>query len=229
MSYENSTGENLESTPDKEDTPASQYKYWAEELGNSIKAREKWWKTADKIVNRYIGKGTSHARDENSSGFNLNLFHSNTKTLGDMLYGNTPKIDVSRRYAQPNDDVGRVAAEMMDRMLNMDIAENGSEVDAVFRSVLQDRLLTGLGCAKVRYTMESEEIQVQNPETGQPMQDAAGQPLMEEKLISEDAPVDYYYWGDVLWGWCRNWAGMPWIAFRSYMTKEQLREAGAMK
>jgi len=224
MSYENSTGENLESTPDKEDTPASQYKYWAEELGNSIKAREKWWKTADKIVNRYIGKGTSHARDENSSGFNLNLFHSNTKTLGDMLYGNTPKIDVSRRYAQPNDDVGRVAAEMMDRMLNMDIAENGSEVDAVFRSVLQDRLLTGLGCAKVRYTMESEEIQVQNPETGQPMQDAAGQPLMEEKLISEDAPVDYYYWGDVLWGWCRNWAGMPWIAFRSYMTKDELRE-----
>jgi hypothetical protein len=224
MSYENSTGENLESTPDKEDTPASQYKYWAEELGNSIKAREKWWKTADKIVNRYIGKGTSHARDENSSGFNLNLFHSNTKTLGDMLYGNTPKIDVSRRYAQPNDDVGRVAAEMMDRMLNMDIAENGSEIDAVFRSVLHDRLLAGLGCAKVRYTMESEEIQVQNPETGQPMQDAAGQPLMEEKLISEDAPVDYYYWGDVLWGWCRNWAGMPWIAFRSYMTKDELRE-----
>ena len=72
--------------------------------------------------------------------------------------------------------------------------------------------------------MESEEVLVQNPETGQPMQDAEGQPLMEEKLISEDAPVDYYYWGDVLWGWCRNWADMPWVAFRSYMTKDELRE-----
>ena len=224
MSYENSIGGNQESKVDPKDTPAGKYKYWAEELNNSMKAREPWWKRADKIVNRYIGKSTAHSRDENSSGFDLNLFHSNTKTLGDMLYGNTPKIDVSRRYAQPNDDVGRVAAEMMDRMLNMDIAENGSEIDAVFRSVLQDRLLAGLGCAKVRYTMESEEVLVQNPETGLPMQDAAGQPLMEEKLISEDAPVDYYYWGDVLWGWCRNWADMPWIAFRSYMTKDELRE-----
>ena len=224
MSYENSVGGNQESKVDPKDTPAGKYKYWAEELNNSMKARQPWWKKADKIVNRYIGKSSAHSRDENSSGFDLNLFHSNTKTLGDMLYGNTPKIDVSRRYAQPNDDVGRVAAEMMDRMLNMDIAENGSEIDAVFRSVLQDRLLAGLGCAKVRYTMESEEVLVQNPETGQPMQDAEGQPLMEEKLISEDAPVDYYYWGDVLWGWCRNWADMPWIAFRSYMTKDELRE-----
>ena len=224
MSYENSVGGNQENKVDPKDTPAGKYKYWAEELNNSMKAREPWWKRADKIVNRYIGKSTAQSRDENSSGFDLNLFHSNTKTLGDMLYGNTPKIDVSRRYAQPNDDVGRVAAEMMDRMLNMDIAENGSEIDAVFRSVLQDRLLAGLGCAKVRYTMESEEVLVQNPETGLPMQDAAGQPLMEEKLISEDAPVDYYYWGDVLWGWCRNWADMPWIAFRSYMTKDELRE-----
>ena len=224
MSYENSIGGNQESKVDPKDTPASKYKYWAEELNNSMKARQPWWKKADKIVNRYIGKSSAHSRDENSSGFDLNLFHSNTKTLGDMLYGNTPKIDVSRRYAQPNDDVGRVAAEMMDRMLNMDIAENGSEIDAVFRSVLQDRLLAGLGCAKVRYTMESEEVLVQNPETGLPMQDAEGQPLMEEKLISEDAPVDYYYWGDVLWGWCRNWADMPWIAFRSYMTKDELRE-----
>ena len=224
MSYENSVGGNQESKVDPKDTPAGKYKYWAEELNNSMKARQPWWKKADKIVNRYIGKSSAHSRDENSSGFDLNLFHSNTKTLGDMLYGNTPKIDVSRRYAQPNDDVGRVAAEMMDRMLNMDIAENGSEIDAVFRSVLQDRLLAGLGCAKVRYTMESEEVLVQNPETGQPMQDAEGQPLMEEKLISEDAPVDYYYWGDVLWGWCRNWADMPWVAFRSYMTKDELRE-----
>ena len=223
MSVEASTGSTIQTKTDFKDTPAGKYKYWAEELGTSIKAREKWWKKADKIVNRYIGDSTANSSNAANGGFNLNMFHSNTKTLGDMLYGNTPKIDVSRRYAQPNDDVGRVAAEMMDRMLNMDIAENGSEIDAVFRSVLQDRLLAGLGCAKVRYTMESEQVLVQNPATGQPMQGADGQPLTEEKLISEDAPVDYYYWGDVLWGWCRNWADMPWIAFRSYMTQDELR------
>ena len=210
----------IQTKQDFEESPAGRYKYWAEELGTSMKARKKWWKKADKIVSKFTGGGGS---ETDNSGFNLNLFHSNTKTLGDMLYGNTPKIDVSRRYAQANDDVGRVAAEMMERMLNLDVADNGAEIDAVFRSTLQDRLLVGLGCAKVRYTVESEEQPVMMPD-GQPVLDEEGEPLMEEKLLSEDAPIDYFYWGDILWGWCRNWAQMPWIAFRSYMTQDEIRE-----
>lgn len=216
------SGASIETLKDFSDTPSGKYKYWAEELGYSIKAREKWWKKADKIVGRYIGDSSQREgnNNENNGGFDLNMFHSNTKTLGDMLYGNTPKIDVSRRYAQPNDDTGRVAAEMMERLLNMDVADNGAEIDAVFRSTLQDRLLAGLGCAKVRYTMESEQVPVLDEQGAAVLN--AGEPVMEDKLISEDAPIDYYYWGDILWGWCRNWAGMPWIAFRSYMTKDQI-------
>lgn len=207
----------IQTIKDYEQTPAGRYKYWSEELRASMKARKEWWKKADKITNLFIGE--KNGRD----GFDLNLFHSNTKTLGDMLYGNTPKIDVSRRYAQSDDDVGRVAAEMMERLLNLDVANNGSEIDAVFRSALQDRLLAGLGCAKVRYTMDTEKVPVTD-EMGQPMLDEAGEPLTEEKLISEDAPTEYYYWGDILWGWCRNWAEMPWIAFRSYLTQDEIRE-----
>ena len=224
MSTEETTnGASIQSKQDFEETPHGRYKYWAEELGTSMKARSKWWKKADKIVNRFIGDSTqASGAAQANSGFDLNLFHSNTKTLGDMLYGNTPKIDVSRRYAQANDDVGRVAAEMVERLLNLDVADNGAEIDAVFRSTLQDRLLVGLGCAKVRYTMESEEHPVVGVD-GQPVVGEDGQPLMEEKLISEDAPIDYFYWGDILWGWCRNWAQMPWIAFRSYMTQDEIR------
>ena len=46
----------IESKKDFDDTPSGKYKYWAEELGSSLKAREKWWKKADKIVNRYLGE-----------------------------------------------------------------------------------------------------------------------------------------------------------------------------
>ena len=212
MSIDTATGASIQSKKDFKNTPSGKYKYWAEELGSSMKARKKWWKQADKIVNRFLGEEVqATTARENNGGFNLNLFHSNTKTLGDMLYGNTPKIDVSRRYAQADDDVGRVAAETMERLLNLDVADNGSEIDAVFRSTLQDRLLAGLGCAKVRYTVETEMVDG------------------EEKMISEDAPIDYYYWGDILWGWCRNWAGLPWIAFRSYMTKDQIEKKWGKK
>jgi hypothetical protein len=212
------TTASIESKTDFEDTPAGKYKYWAEELNTSLAARKPWWKKADKIVSRYLGEKKN---GDDSASFDLNMFHSNVKTLGDMLYGNTPKIDVSRRYAQPNDDVGRVAAEMMERLLNLDIAENGAEIDAVFRSTLQDRLLAGLGCAKVRYEIETEQVPVMSDD-GMPMMGEDNQPLMEEKLLFEDAPTDYFYWGDITWGWCRNWARMPWIAFRSYLTKDQI-------
>jgi hypothetical protein len=212
------TTASIESKTDFEDTPAGKYRYWAEELNTSLAARKPWWKKADKIVSRYLGEKKN---GDDSASFDLNMFHSNVKTLGDMLYGNTPKIDVSRRYAQPNDDVGRVAAEMMERLLNLDIAENGAEIDAVFRSTLQDRLLAGLGCAKVRYEIETEQVPVMSDD-GMPMMGEDNLPLMEEKLLFEDAPTDYFYWGDITWGWCRNWARMPWIAFRSYLTKDQI-------
>lgn len=203
----------LDGSNQQEDDTRKQCRYWREELNTSIKARKKWWKQADRIVDAYLGNHRSRS-DTDLTDFNLNLFHSNAKTLSDMLYGNTPKIDVSRRYAQPDDDPARVAAEMMERLLNLDMEDNGADMDAVFKSLLQDRLLPGLGLARVRYTYESE----QRP-TGFTAPDGA--PEMVEQLISEDVPIEYCYWGDVLWSWARNWAQLRWIAFRSYVSQEE--------
>lgn len=205
MTTETSNSASIESVKDFDKTPEGQYKYWAEELSAARYANKSWHKKADKIVSRFLGE-SKQSSAHNAETFNLNLFHSNVTTLASMLYGNTPKIDVSRRYAQPADDVGRVAAEMMERLLNLDIAENGAEIDAVLRSTLQDRLLPGLGCARVRYDVETKEVEG------------------VEQVVFEDAPVEYYYWGDVAWGWARNFAEVPWIGFRNYLTKDETEE-----
>ena len=87
------TGASITSLKDYKKTPAGQYKYWLEELNASMKARRKWWKQGDKIVKRYKGKVDASAEGDEAyaDAFNLNMFHSNTKTLENMLYGNTPK------------------------------------------------------------------------------------------------------------------------------------------
>jgi len=208
--------DNLKTKKDFADTPQGKYKYWATELKASQKARSKWHKQADDIVRKFRGQATSKEQRFAEQGARLNLFHSNIKTLSDMMYGNTPKIDVARRYAQPEDDVGRVSAEMMERLLNLDLANDGADFDAVMRSALQDRLLAGLGCAKCRYEFEAEEVP-----TG--MIDAeTGEEIMQERLINEYVPTEYFYWGDILWSWCRTWADMRWIAFRSYLGKDEI-------
>ena len=66
--------------------------------------------------------------------------------------------------------------------------------------------------------MESEQVEVPN------VFDTEGKPLIEDRLISEAAPLEYYYWGDILWGWARNWADVPWVAFKNYLTKDEVEK-----
>jgi hypothetical protein len=175
--------------------------YWDTQITAAKKRLEKWQNKAELIVKRYKGeRGKTNVTQSSGGDSRLNLFYSNTSTLEAMLYGSKPKVDVARRFADADDDVSRVASNIMERLLNNDVTENINDYDSLLTSSLQDRLLSGLGCAKVRYTHETTD---------------------EGELKSESAPIDYIFWGDVLWGWGRNFAELPWVAFRSYMTKEE--------
>ena len=197
----------IESRKDFKETPSGQYKFWSEELKGSGTRLKNWTTQGTKIVQRYKGGNRKNRGDSGddgkgrSGGFRLNLFHSNTITLQSMLYGNLPKIDVSRKNADSNDDVGRVAAEIMERVLNTDVEDNSSTYDSVLKATLQDRLLPGLGCAKVRYEVE----------------------LDGEQVVSEEAPVEYHHWRDIAYSWGRTYADLTWIGFRNYMTKDEIK------
>ena len=202
MKYQNqgtASAETLEQERPK--TPTEKASYWESQLDAAKKRVKKWHKKSEKIVKRYTAEKSHQTNVTHDIGGSaqLNLFYSNVSTLESMLYGSVPKIDVSRKYADADDDVSRVAAETMERLLNTDMDDNFQDYDAILRSTLQDRLLSGLGCARVRYDV------ITNP----------------DESITEDAPIDYYFWGDVLWGWGRNFAELPWIAFRNYLTVEE--------
>lgn len=194
----------LESRKDFKKTPSGQYKYWMRELSAAEKLLRNFTKLGGKIVRKFKG-GQRGGRDimaaeQRTGGFRLNLFFSNVITLQSMLYGNLPKVEVSRRHDDPQDDTGRVASLILQRLLNNDVQDNGKEYNSVLRAVLQDRLLPGLGCARVRYVVEAG---------------AGGNGVQ-----SEEAPIDYYHWRDVRWGWARTFSAVPWIGFRSFLDKD---------
>ena len=211
----NETSGSIQSRKDFKQTPSGQYKYWLIELQSAFKRLKQWQIQGDVIQKRFIddkvGQGIgaslhgSYAAqlDGHTGKFRLNLFHSNTKTITSMLYGKLPRIDVSRTDTTGNDDIARVAAEMIERILRLDLATQGEKHDLIFKSVLQDRMLPGLGCARVRYEVETV---------------GDGD---DEKVEREDAPLDYYFWNDVAWGWGRGFSDLPWIAFRSYMSRDK--------
>lgn len=207
----------LEARSDFENNPKGQYKYWYTELTASEKMLRGFTQQGNEIVKRYLAEGTG-ARREYTAGygvgqvdFKLNLFYANTSTLESNLYGSVPKIEVSRRYQDSNDDVGRVASEILERFLNTDVAERGYEVETVLRACLNDRLTVGLGVPRIRYTAEFSQV------TG-----IDGEP--QDILTSEDVMTEYVHWRDVRWSWSRTWKDITWIGFRAYMTKEEVSE-----
>ncbi len=189
----------LESRKDFKNTPSGQYKYWLAELKASEYLLKDFRRYGTKIVQNFKGgpvrNNTITGLDSAHRGFKLNLFHSNVITLQSMLYGNLPKVTVKRRHDDPDDDVGRLAALILERLLNNDVQDNGKEYNSVLRAVLQDRLLPGLGLARLRY-------------------------VFDDKSGVEEAPIDYYHWRDVSYGWSRTFSDIPWIGYRSFLTKD---------
>lgn len=197
-------------------TPKKWQDYWIKELGDAQKRSRRFRNQGTKTVDRYLG----HTDERVLDTVKLNLFHSDINTLKSMLYGNVPQVDVSRKDGDPQDDVARVAATILQRMLQNDIEASGEKFDSILKSALEDRLLPGLGVARVRYEAEYEQTQA----TIAKVDDGSGvaaQITPPPQLLGEYTPVDYVNWDDCRWSYARTWAEVWWFGFRSYLTKEK--------
>jgi hypothetical protein len=209
----------IESQDQFKNTPAGWAKRWQTEIKAAQKQFESFHKRGDQVIARY---GDDRDKDEERTDSRVNMFWSSTNTLMSILYSNLPAVDVGRKFSDHNDDIGRVAALMMQRILDYDIADNGKEYTNVLRQVVQDRLLPGLGAARLYYEFDSETIA---HEALMDEEDNELAPAYEEESIeNEKVTCEYHYWGDVLWGWSRTWGDVPWVAFRNYLTKEEVKE-----
>jgi hypothetical protein len=190
------------------------YSYWRTELDASRRTLKDWHKQADRTHQEFMDSKRSKQTAEplhTGARFKLNLFHSNVQTVQSNLYGRVPEVDVTRKNQDPNDDVGRVAAVIMKRLLANDATDYPEEYDSVLRATLEDRLVPGLGVARVRYDATfAASIQLVD-----------GKVTQTKKLQTESAPMEYFHWRDVLWGWARTFTDIPWIAFRTYLRKEE--------
>lgn len=180
------------------------------EIEAAKKYNRKWQDNAAVILRAYLDDREIEKDNSFARTYRLNLFSANINTLRAMLYGNTPSIDVSRKHGDANDDVARVAAEVLQRVLE----EDKTFAEAIGQS-LEDRLLVGGGFARVRYTCEVEQIE--HPEIP-----GWAPAWTEDRKTEESAPVDYVHWRDILWSPARTWGEVRWVGFRSYLDRDAL-------
>src|SRR6187549_1449295 len=110
----------MSNAPSVEQTVAmTDVQKWTAELEASARFLEGFHIQAGKVVDRFVDKRADGADTgvDSSRVSRLNLFHANIITLLAMMYEKLPKVEADRRFADPNDDVARVAAEIITRIL----------------------------------------------------------------------------------------------------------------
>jgi hypothetical protein len=201
-------------------SPRGQAKRWKFELEAADKEVKSWMDSGEKIVRRFRDD-----RDSSQDGqTRWNLFTSSVQTRRDMMYGKTPQVSVSRRFADSADDAARVASEMMQRALNADIERDGDGFRSALRHALCDRQLPGLGCARIRYVVEFEDVP-EVPEKKRRGKVLAPPVPATQKKSWEDVETDYVHWKDFRWSaGARTWREVRWVAFAVEMSRKQLVE-----
>jgi len=187
---------------------------------------ERWQKRATKIIKRYRDDTRTQSGNETVK---FNILWSNVQTLIPAVYARLPKASARRRFAD-NDQVGRVAALLIERALDYEI-EHYPDFRATMRYAVEDRFLGGRGVAWVRYEPHMRAIEMGLPEDGAQvtedvdedgnLPDGAEQP---EEIEYECAPVDYVHWKDFGHSSARTWEEVTQVWRWVYMTREALIE-----
>lgn len=199
MNNDESTSK-VESPADFGTDPAGLAKRWITAIKLAKKARKEWCQRGDKIIARYRDE-----RPVEGSSNKFNILWSNVQTLKPSLYAQTPKPLVSRRF-KDKDPIGRRAAQVLERAA--DFALDEYDFDSVMEGAVEDRLLPGLGVARVDYEPFYADKEVE------------GETVRE--VAYERAPCKYWHWKDFLHGPARQWQEVPWVAYRSFLTRSQL-------
>lgn len=187
-----------------------------------------WQKRAKKIVQRY--RDDQIDVQENAEGgrwgrSRYNILWSNIQTAFPSYYSQMPIVMCERRNKE-RDPVGRVAAEMVERLGKALIYDNDHAFDMVMRYSVLDMLLPGRGQAWVEYKAEFGEPIVNSEQ--QPI-GPDGMPLPEgvepiRQKVSETIIPKYVYWSDYGHNLCRNYQEETVRWRKTFLTKKQAKE-----
>lgn len=228
----------LQSASDFDSSPSGLAQRWQVEIEAAKKEVKKYHQDAKKLIERFLDKGAGAGRGDETR---INLFSANVQVQRAMLFGQTPKVDVTRRYEDPRDAVARVAALILERILNNNIEDGGDGYVRALSQTVDDYLVVGMGAVRLRYEADFED-QPQVPAQTGPCScvQAAGQPLPncgcggtgETELAPAYQPpplktheavaIDYFHWRDILWSPARTRGEVRWVAYRVFMSQEDM-------
>ena len=141
----------IESKKDFPETPAGRQQYWGVEISSAKDNQKDWWTDGETVIKEYLGESTDAGK------YRLNLFYSDTTTRAANMSG-LPKVRARRRYSDATDDVARISAEILERLLNSDIDREEDGYRKSLALARSDWEIPGLGVTRFRYVVQTEPV-----------------------------------------------------------------------
>lgn len=178
--------------------------WWKKQIEDTERILEKkWWNAAENIISRYLDDRTE--MNDGGECRRFNIFWANVQIMMAALYATPPSPTVRRQNSDPKDDIGRVAALILERASQTELTRDGESMHTALRNGVEDRLVPGLGQVWLRYDAVFDNDGV--------------------TLLKETAPCDYVHYRDFLWSPSRTWDEVWWVGRRCWMKKKAFIKA----
>lgn len=132
---------------------------------------------------------------DNEANVPYNILYSNTEVLLPSLYSAVPKPDIRARYKDQN---LAPLPDIVERFLvcATETSPGGDSFDNAMKDAVLSSLVPGMGYVRIRYPENSS------------------------------FPITYESgnYRSLIWGKATRWSKVPWIAFKSYMKRDQMFE-----
>lgn len=184
---------------------------WLDRIRQAEKREERWSKDAEAAEAAYL----AGQDDEDGNVPDWNILHSNVETIVPAIYNSTPSPDIRPRHSS-NDPLSKMVADVYERGISTQIDDN--RLDNVMEAVAQDAFVSGRGIARLRFEADVEDIvEVYVDEFGQEEEVITGQRVVNETVVYENVA-----WRDYREGPAKSWKGVPWVAFRHFISEQEL-------
>ena len=213
---------NDDSTP----KPSSVRDRWLKKIAREKKAHENFRKQAKKAESSFYqdGKGDGQVGEpiDTKAGQVVPMFWSNTKVLHAALFSRMPRPDVRKRNIDVPDSTARNISMVTERALTF--VQDTTSYDNDAHQAVNDFLVCGLGQGKIEMEVETQDIPMISPMTGQPLVMEDGKPFLQTVVVSRTLLQRYIHWDNYHWEPTTSWDQVSWMAYDHWMGKEELED-----
>jgi hypothetical protein len=191
----------------------------------------------EKDADSFVKKGrqiVKRFRDENTLAGTkkrqYNMLYANVDLLKPALYAQAPKPQIERRF-RDSDKVGRVACDVLERVLMALMDNEESCFDDAMTAAVEDRLLAGRGAIWLRYAPTFKDVETPLKPTAPSLNDletrnqpkqAAEREVDAQEIQTETIIVDYLPWEDFGHDTGRRWSETQVVWKRAYLSRSEL-------